>query len=83
MDINGSITLEDLVRSAPYVTATYPEPPLRWDSGYTADHRRSFLLGTPQNTATLHEALNGHLIVEETLKTNVDDAAHDERPPLS
>ena len=51
-------TLEDLVLPGPYVTATSGEPLLLWDSGYTTEHRRSFLFGTPQNTATLHDTLH-------------------------
>ena len=61
-------TLEDLVLPAPYITATSGEPLLLWDSGYTTQHRRSFLFGTPQNTSILQDA--EHFIVDGTFKTS-------------
>ena len=59
-------TLEDLALPAPYITATSGEPLLLWDSGYTTQHRRSFLFGTPHNTSVLQDA--DHFIIDGTFK---------------
>ena len=60
-------SLEDLFLPGPYITSTSGEPMLLWDSGWSEQHRRSFLFGTLQNTSTLMEA--DHWVIDGTFKT--------------
>ena len=58
--------LEQLSLPADYVRANSGEPLLLWDSGFSAQTRRSFLFETPDNTTALHDA--EHLILDGTFK---------------
>ena len=60
--------LEQLSLPADYVRANSGEPLLLWDSGFSAQTRRSFLFGTPDNTTALHDA--EHLILDGTFKSS-------------
>ena len=60
-------SLEDLILPPEYTHASSGEPLLLWDSGYTAERRRSFLFGTPTNTTTLMDA--DHLVIDGTFKS--------------
>ena len=60
-------SLEDLSLPPEYIHSSSGESLLLWDSGYTAERRRSFLFGTPANTSTLMEA--DHLVIDGTFKS--------------
>lgn len=50
-----------------YLTTAYGDPLLLWDSQYTQDKKRSFLFGTTDHVAALHEAQ--HMVVDGTFKS--------------
>jgi hypothetical protein len=60
-------SLEDLSLPPSYVTANSGEALMLWDSGYTVQRRRSFLLGTPTNMDCMVDA--EHLIMDGTFKS--------------
>ena len=60
-------SLKDLSLPPEYIHSSSGESLLLWDSGYTAERRRSFLFGTPANTSTLMEA--DHLVIDGTFKS--------------
>ena len=61
-------TLEDLILPPSYITANSGEALMLWDSGYTLQRRRSFLLGTPHNMGDMTDA--EHLIMDGTFKSS-------------
>ncbi len=64
---SNSRSLEDLVLPPDYIRSNSGEPLLLWDSGYTTERRRSFLLGTPHNTSVLTNS--DHFIIDGTFKS--------------
>jgi hypothetical protein len=60
-------SLEELILTQEYTHASSDEPLLLWDSGHTAERRRSFLFRTPTNTSTLMDA--DHLVIDGTFKS--------------
>ncbi|KAL5257613.1 hypothetical protein ACHWQZ_G012507 [Mnemiopsis leidyi] len=59
-----SLEVEDLILPPEYIHASSGEPLLLWDSGYTADRRRSFLFGSLANHLDAD-----HLVIDETFKS--------------
>lgn len=61
-------SLEDLILPPSYITSNSGESLLLWDSGYTPQHRRSILLGTPHNMSSMGDA--EHLVMDGTFKSS-------------